>query len=75
MDGNDNDNDSPTVPPPSDNGTTESDIEPLEPHNNDDVGNVDIDEIGSLDSGSPEELDSSQANEIVRQSADAEVLK
>lgn len=70
-----NDNDSPTTLPPPEIGTTDSDIEQLEPHNNNDGGNVDIDELTKLDAGSPEELDASQANDILRESDDIEVLK
>lgn len=71
----DNNNDSTTASPPSDSDTTDSDIEPLEPHDNNEDGNINIDEIGNIDIGSPEEFDSSHSNDIVRQSDDIEVLK
>lgn len=73
----DNEGDSTTVPPPSpsDNGITESNIEPLEPHNKDDDSNVDIDELTRLEAGSPEELDESRTNDIVREIEDVEVLR
>lgn len=66
-----------TLPPTFtlDNGGTDTNVEPLEPHDTVDVGNVDIDELTKLDAGSPEELDAETANEIVRQNADAEVLR
>lgn len=66
-----------TLPPTfsPDNGSTDTNVEPLEPHDTVDVGNVDIDELTKLDAGSPEELDAETANEIVRQNADAEVLR
>lgn len=74
----DNEGDSTTAPPPptpSNDGTTDSDIEPLESHNKDVDSNVDIDELTRLEAGSPEELDESRTNDIVREIEDVEVLR
>lgn len=67
--------DSTTMAPVPNKETTESNAEPLEPNNNDEDGNINLDEIGNIDVGSPELLDSSHTNEIVRETDDIEVLK